>query len=216
MYLYLYSVAKETPAIIAEHLHHPDFPLLLQQFLYTQLASNPNAPSIDDVPQSCLPPIHPHALPLSIYHSAIATFFAPCDLSGIGGMCHEHICAIPSWQKGLLHFDTILVSTDQQLQGMRGLDVAHVRLFFSFTYENTEYPCALIDWYGFSDTPDEDMDMWIVKPVWGHSTIIHLAMILWCAHLIPVFGLHYIYRSLKLTFNDSLDAFSNYCYGSTW
>ena len=118
--------------------------------------------------------------------------------------------SIPSWQS-LPHFDTILVSTDQQLQGMRGLDVAHVRLFFSFTYENTEYPCALIDWYDcVSDTPDEDMDMWIVKLVWGSSTIIHLDMILQCAHLIPVFGLHYIDHSLKLTFNDSLDAFSNY------
>ena len=53
--------------------------------------------------------------------------------------------------------------------------------------------------------------MWIVKPVQGHSTIIHLDMILQCAHLIPVFGLHYIDCSLKLTFNDSLDTFSN-CY----
>ena len=66
-----------------------------------------------------------------------------------------------------------------------------------------EYPCALIDWYGcISNTPDEDMDMWIVKPVQGHSTIIHLDMILWCAHLIPVFGLHYLDRSLKLTFSN--------------
>ena len=35
-------------------------------------------------------------------------------------------------------------------------------------------------------------------------------MMLQCAHLIPVFGPTYIDRSLKLTFNDSLDAYLSF------
>jgi hypothetical protein len=157
-----------------------------------------------------LPIINP-ATKFSVYHSAIATFFAPSDLSGIGGMRSERIRALPSWRNGPSRYDTVLVSTDRQLEGMISLDVARVRLFFSFTHEDIEYPCALINWYDrVSNSQDEDTGMWIVKPVPGSSAVIHIDAILRCAHLIPVFGQNFIDRSINLTYNNSLDAFLCY------
>ena len=126
-------------------------------------------------------------------------------------MRHKCIHAILSWRNGPSRYDTVLVSTDSQLEGMLGLDVGHVRLFFSFTHENVEYPCALINWYDcVSDSPDEDTGMWIVRPVPGSYAVIHVDAILWCAHLIPVFSQNPIDRSLNLTPNNSLDAFLSY------
>ena len=167
--------------------------------------------SIDDVPSSKLPHIHPHATKASIYHSAVLTFFAPSDLSGVGGMRRERIRALPSWRRGPPRYDTVLVSTDHELEGMRGLDAGRVHLFFSFTFEDIEYPCALVDWYDrVADSLDEDTGMWIVKPASGSSGVVHIDAILRCAHLIPVFGSQYVDRQLKLTYSDSLDAFRAY------
>ena len=96
---------------------------------------------------------------------------------------------------------------------MLGLNVARVHLFFSFSYQDTKYPCALINWYDhMADALYQDTGMWIVKQVTGtqRSTIVHLDMMLWCAHLIPVFGPTYVNHLLKLTFNDSLDAYLSF------
>jgi hypothetical protein len=114
-----------------------------------------------------------------VYHSAIATFFAPSDLSGVSGMRNERIRALPSWRNGPSRYDMVLVSTNSQLDGMLGLDVGRVHLFFSFTHEYIKYPCALISWYDLvSDSPDEDTGMWIVRPVPGSFAVIHVDTIL--------------------------------------
>ncbi|KAF8228269.1 hypothetical protein L208DRAFT_1292550, partial [Tricholoma matsutake] len=63
---------------------------------------------------------------ITIYTSAIATFYAPSDISGVGGMRCECIHAVKSWRKGPSSYDTIFVNTDSSLEGMRGLDVAHI------------------------------------------------------------------------------------------
>jgi hypothetical protein len=41
-------------------------------------------------------------------------------------MRSERIRALPSWRNGPSRYDTVLVSTDRQLEGMIGLDVARV------------------------------------------------------------------------------------------
>lgn len=126
-------------------------------------------------------------------------------------MRRERIRALPSWRRGPPRYNTVLVSTNHELEGMRGLDAGRVRLFFSFTFEDIEYPCALVDWYDrVADSPDEDTGMWIVKPASGSSGVVHIDAILRCAHLIPVFGSQYVDRQLKLTYSDSLDAFRTY------
>ena len=44
-------------------------------------------------------------------------------------------------------YDTIFVNADSSADGMRGVDVARVRLFFSFSDDGIEYPCALVHWF---------------------------------------------------------------------
>jgi hypothetical protein len=148
---------------------------------------------------------------ISTYNSASATFYAPNDLSGIGGMRRECIRAVQSWGKGPPRFDCAFVVTDDAAKGMRSLDVAHVRLLFSFTYADTCYPCALVHWFSrVGDSPDEDTGLWMVEPDRNadgspHAAVIHLDTVLRAAHLIGVYGGDILPKDLSAT--DSLDAF---------
>ena len=77
----------------------------------------------------------------------------------------EHIRTLKMWRNGPSCYDTIFVNTDPSLEGMRGLEVACVQLFFSFSHDGIEYPCALVHWFSHvGDSPDVDMGMWVVKP----------------------------------------------------
>ena len=62
---------------------------------------------INNIPPHKLPTINALTTKLSIYHSAVATFFVLSDLSGVNGMHHEHIHALPSWQNGPSCYDTV-------------------------------------------------------------------------------------------------------------
>ena len=130
---------------------------------------------------------------ISLFSSATATFHAPSDPSGIYGMCHEQIWATESWWQGLACYDCVFVNTHPELDDMRGLDVVCILAFFSFTYCNKLYPCALVHWYSIiGEDHDEDTGMWIVSPnmVDGSPgvSIIHLDTIFHAAHLLPSFG----------------------------
>ena len=145
---------------------------------------------------------------LSIYHSVVSTFFAPSDLSGVNSMHHECIHALPSWQNGPSHYNTVLVSTNQEIDGMWSLDVGHVCLFFLFTHGDVEYPCALIDRYDcITDYPDEDTGLWIVKPIPDNSAII-------ISSAAPTSSLCFtrtlLIAHLDWHFSDSLDTFLFY------
>jgi len=100
------------------------------------------------------------------------------------------------------------------MEGMRGLDVVRVRLFFSFSHDGIEYPCAFVHWFlRVGDLPDVDTGMWVVKPDFldnGENlfSIIHLDTIVRACHLIPVFGPQRITRTLSCT--DTLDAFTHF------
>ena len=144
---------------LAHHIQQPKLPLLTRWFLHFQLQNNVN-PSNNNV---ALPDLS--GLPFSVFHSATSTFYAPSDLSGLGGMHSECIQSTPSWQKGPAHYDTVFLEKDPEIPGMGGLHVSRVFLFFSFTYNGIKYPCMLIQRYTtFLDWPDEDMRMWIVQP----------------------------------------------------
>jgi hypothetical protein len=97
---------------------------------------------------------------------------------------------------------------------MRGLEVARVRLFFSFMFREEVYPCALVHWFGrIGDEPDEDTGMWMVQPeldITGRPllSVIHLDCIFRAAHLIGICGQASIPRNLL--FHDSLDAFKSF------
>jgi hypothetical protein len=145
--------------------------------------------------------------------SAVATFHAPSDISGVGGMCRERIRATTSWRKGSARYDCAFVETDPALRGMHGLDITRVRLFFSFVYNGITYPCALVHWYSrIGDGPDENTGMWVVEPDWGPDgpceSVIHLDCILRAAHLIGVYGDGPL--PCGLTAENSLDSFNSY------
>ncbi|KAI9455610.1 hypothetical protein F5148DRAFT_984714, partial [Russula earlei] len=67
---------------------------------------------------------------ITIYPSAIATFYAPSNISGIGGMCCECIHTVKSWRKRHGCYNTIFVNTAPSIEGMQGLDITCVQLFF--------------------------------------------------------------------------------------
>ena len=116
---------------------------------------------------------------------------------------------MPCWQRGPPRYDPVLINTDDEKEGLYGMEVAHVQLFFSFTYNDHTYPCAYIDWYTREgEGPDADMGLWIVSKDVGHSAVIHLDSIIRCAHLIPVYGQPFLPSGL--TSSNSLDTFSSY------
>jgi len=79
-------------------------------------------------------------------------------------MHQEHIQAMKSWRKGPGHYDTIFVNTDPSVEGMQGLDIAHVLLFFSLSHDGIEYPCALVHWFSHvGNSPNDHTGMWVVK-----------------------------------------------------
>ena len=85
---------------------------------------------------------------VSIYHSATATFHAPSNPSGPGGMYREVIRSMPFWPRGDipgLCQDCVFINVgNSENLGMKGLLVAHVYLFFKFTHNGIVYPCVLV------------------------------------------------------------------------
>ncbi|KAG2053668.1 hypothetical protein BDR06DRAFT_982727 [Suillus hirtellus] len=86
--------------------------------------------------------------------------------------------------------------SDIKLEGLQGLDVAHVLCFFSFFFKGSTFPCAVIHWFntiGFAPNHSPNI------------SIIHIDSIYHAAHLIPVYGTHFI--SCDLKFHYSYDSF---------
>lgn len=152
---------------------------------------------------------------MSIFYVAIATFHAPSDNSGPNGMRREYVRATPSWRNGAARYDCVFINTGADAQGMRGLDVARVLAFFSFSFDGEEYQCALIHWFScISTVPDQDAGMWAVEPELDidenpHLAVVHVDCIYRAAHLMPAYRTNrYISRSL--TMDDTLDCFKRF------
>jgi hypothetical protein len=133
-------VKHNTTDNVATSLNEPDLARLIQLFLWDQLCNTSSLSNIDDLDDD-LPEFDEV---ISVYTSAVATFYAPSNLSGIGGMHREHIRALSSWRGEGPRYNCIFVNTDPTQNGMRGLEVARVQSFFSFKFRNVSYPCALI------------------------------------------------------------------------
>lgn len=135
---------------------------------------------------------------INIYYSALATYYAPTDPSSDGGSMHqEFVRATPKWRGGAARNDCVFVNKKNGAHGLLGLDIARVRLLFSFKYQGNLYTCAAVQWFWrINDQPDEDTGMWVVKPALyntGRSrvrhpliSVIHLNTIVRATHLIGV------------------------------
>lgn len=185
---------------------------LIRQFLYEQLHPNDNTPGSEVDINDC-----PRFYDLiSVFHSAVATYFAPSDISGIGGMLRERIRATPAWRKGkdvVRRYDCVFVGKDADKPGFEGLLVARIRLLFSFQFQGIGYPCALVEWFERTECePDRDTGMWMVRPEVNVgervASVIHVDCILRGAHLLPICGEEFVPRHLH--YSSTLDAFSAY------
>ncbi|KAF9499199.1 hypothetical protein BDN71DRAFT_1384458 [Pleurotus eryngii] len=190
------------------HINIPQLTLLTRRFLYDQLHPNSFYPA-EDVPENLLPSLR---TPVSVFHSAVATYYAPSDMSGRYGMYCERIRCTPNWRREGPRRDTVFLVEDDDQPGLLGMSVVRLRLLFSFKHVGVTYPCALVDWFDrVGQRPDPNTGLWIVKPdLRGRSehpfcTVIHLDSLLRAAHLIPVYGP----RALPLDFKHqyTLDSF---------
>ncbi|KAF8462345.1 hypothetical protein JB92DRAFT_3136774 [Gautieria morchelliformis] len=205
------ALCRVYPDDIAAEIEQPDFSDLIQQFIHKQENAQDSNSNNSVV---ALPTFYGK---ITVYPSAVATFHAPSDISGNGGMRRERIRAVNSWRKGSGRYDTIFVNTDPFAEGMRGLDIARVRLFFSFSHDGVQYPCALVHWFSrLGDSPNDNTGLWIVEPDTSDddgatlrvTSIVHLDTIVRAAHLLPVFGHEYVSRTLS--FSDTLDEFTSF------
>jgi hypothetical protein len=182
---------------------------LIQRFLYDQ--QNPNSVILGSDTNLADCPLFSGRV--YVYPSAVATFYAPSDLSGIGGMHCERIRAVPSWHNGPARYDCVFAEKDPDADGFRGLHAAQVMLFFRITVDGVTYPCALLRWFvPVGDDPDDETGMWIVEPdirngKW-FSSVVHLDCILRGAHLIGVSGSNFLPE--KFPHTDSLDSFQSF------
>ena len=198
------------PHNIAAIVDEADFCKQLQLLIRDQQQDNDSKSDI--VSSSSDLPSLPNKI--FVYTSTVATFYAPSDISGISGMRSERIHAINTWCHGNGCYDCMFVNTYPLQLGMCGLDIAHARLFFSFTFEWVKYSCAFIYWFlKIGESVDEGMGMWSVEPeVFNngscYSSIIHLDSVVHLAHLLSIHYDRSVPSRHQLNYNRSLDAFS--------
>ncbi|KAI5980694.1 hypothetical protein EDD15DRAFT_2392728 [Pisolithus albus] len=189
----------QTIIALTDELNISDLPKLVHIFLLGQLLPDDNRDPADVPPSEC----PGYKGRISIYHSASSTFYAPSDLSGIGGMRREYIQAAPTWRREGPRYDCVFVITDPTLEGMRGMDVARVLCFFSFKTRGISYPCAIVQWFDrIGEGPDEMTGMWMVRPSFTPSCKRNLAVI----HVDTIF--HFVPRNI--TPCHSYDAFRGF------
>ncbi|KAJ7687361.1 hypothetical protein B0H17DRAFT_1069971 [Mycena rosella] len=192
---------------LATYIHQPNLPDLLRRFLYDQLHPDSDTPSANIPIDHC-----PNFLGrIYVHHSAVARFYAPSDLCGVGGMYREHIRSNPNWHGSYARHDTVFIQTNAQERGMEGMAIGRVLLFFSFTQGLKTSSCALVHWFSVhGDTPDPDTGMWVVTPdTLDDGTkslaVIDLDCIARAAHLLPVYGSAILPEDFHFSF--SLDVF---------
>jgi hypothetical protein len=202
---------KWTLPLAARLLMQPQFPTLVRRFLYNQLYPNSTIPPRLILPES-LPTIDGR---IEVFNSAIATFRAPSDISGITGMRREHIRAMSSWRNGPARYDTVLINSNPDsdiVEGIYGFEIARILLFFAFRHQERHYPCALVHWFSsVGDEPDEDTGFWTVEPDFTddgspHLAIVHIDSMYRAVHLLAAHqDAQFISR--EFTMHSTLDEF---------
>jgi hypothetical protein len=195
---------------LVEELNIPDLPRLIRFFLFDQLLADDTRTS-DNVPLSACPRFEGR---IKTFNSATATFFAPSDPSGVGGMRREQIRATPSWRKGPGRYDTVFINTKSE-EGINGMEIGRVLCFFSFDHSHENFPCALVHWFRvIGNEPDASTGMWMVRPSFHEDggtqelSVIHVDTIIRAAHLLPIFGTEPVPEIL--TFHNTLDIYSGF------
>ena len=114
----------------------------------------------------------------------------------------------------MILFNCAFIVEDENKLGMRGMNIVHIQLFFPFSHDSKQYPCALVEWFlKIGQSLDSETGMWKVRPDIRQGqrlcSIIHLDSILRRAaraHLLPIFGPNFLPINFDYTY--SLDAFA--------
>jgi hypothetical protein len=187
----------------AASLNNPEISALFLDFLDRQHLLNENLLNLG----------HLMDPKVSVVRSATSIYFAPSDRSGITGSKRELMRATPSWRRADPRFDTILVRTGLE-PGPHGLEVARLRVLFSFVIGSARHEVALVEWFSYiGNSPDEDTGMWVVKRKKRPDgspfmDFICIDKILRSCHLLPIYGSEMI--SSDITHVTSLDMFQAY------
>ncbi|TFK95329.1 hypothetical protein BDV98DRAFT_643122 [Pterulicium gracile] len=167
---------------LAEHTGYFDLPRLIKVLLWDRLWAvlhNKAMPCDFDPLEDCKT--------LRVFHSAVASFYAPSDYCGIGGMRTERIRSTPNWRGEGPRRDCVFAELDSESadNGFRGMTVLPVMLFFSFEFKGHVFPCALVEWFSPVGTgPHPDSGMWLVKADKNQRsglrdhTVVHLDVLL--------------------------------------
>ncbi|KAJ6521383.1 hypothetical protein DFH09DRAFT_1251126 [Mycena vulgaris] len=175
---------------LAIHIKVPIFPELLASFLNDHLHSDSYS-SDDDSSSAGGINISRHQI--SVFHLAVATFFAPSDPLGTYGMCRERIQSTPTWRKHGPRQDCAFAVKNQQEHGIWGMSAVQVLLLFSFSHNGVDYLCTLVEWFKkVGQSPNIETEL--THPGGSRlTTIVHLDTLLRGAHLIPVYGTGHIH-----------------------
>ncbi|KAF6755243.1 hypothetical protein DFP72DRAFT_811830 [Ephemerocybe angulata] len=191
---------------LANHIRQPQLTDSFLEYLFTERYPN------DKLPLNIAQKMQ-YTGKVYVYHSAVARYYAPSDACGAGGMQRQTIRCNPNW-RGKPRYDTAFVAESDE-PGMRGLLVAQVLLFFSFTDPDTrkEHSCALVNWFNaVGNGPDPVTGMWVVEREEVEGTrplqVVSLSSIVRGAHLLPVYGDGML--PPWISFTNSLDAFEHY------
>ncbi|KAG0702195.1 hypothetical protein DFH29DRAFT_1047447 [Suillus ampliporus] len=112
---------------------------------------------------------------VKVFNSVAATFYAPSDPSGVGGMQREHIRATPSWRRGAARNDSVFINTASE-DGIDG-EIS---------------PYGLIYWFELiANASDLDTGMWMVHPSLHAGSrelsVIRVNTIICACHLLSIF-----------------------------
>lgn len=184
------SLHREDTTVLGRKFGVADLKDLIRKYLF--LRANPDVDPSRAVPIRECPEFE--GVRIKVYSSAMSTFCAPSDPSGMTGLRREFIRATSQWRGRKTRFDTVFVSKRNGLQGILGMEIARVRLFLSFKIGKEVHSCAAVHWYGRTDDePDDDTGMWIVKPRYHGRrnrsplcSVIDVHTVIRAAHLVGV------------------------------
>ncbi|RDX42526.1 hypothetical protein OH76DRAFT_1458725 [Lentinus brumalis] len=133
---------------------------------------------------------------------------------GSRGMHHEFIRCNPAWSGDYARYDTVLVTSDPNVWGVRRFRVAQVRQFISSKYAEEFHQCAVVDWFCMDQERDGSTGMSVgrpqLDPVTGDriSSVIPLTSIALACHLMPKLGRTYL--PVDFHWSETLTSFRAY------
>jgi hypothetical protein len=104
--------------VLATKLNQPALSDHIRRFLFDQLADSDVTSS--EIPLASCPLFQGR---LSVFYSATSYFYAPNELSGLGGMHRQVICSNPCWRASYRRFDTVLIQVGNEADILGGMQV---------------------------------------------------------------------------------------------